>query len=355
MNVNGTHYRTVWMDADGVHMVNQHLLPARFETATLRTADDVAAAIRSMLVRGAPAIGAAAAFGLALAAAQASDTAFDAETAAARALLAATRPTARDLFAALERVYAALCAACSPANARQRARDAAQAFADENAAACEAIGRYGAPLLHDGCRVLTHCNAGWLATVDWGTALAPVYAARRAGRTVSVYADETRPRCQGARLTMWELMQEGVPATLMADNAAGTAMRAGMIDVCITGADRVAANGDVANKIGTYEKAVLAQRHRIPFYVAAPLSTIDLNCPDGAAIPIEERSAEEVLSVEGFDTHGAPTQVRIAPPGAAAWNPAFDVTPAELISGIITERGIIAATPDALRAAMRGA
>jgi S-methyl-5-thioribose-1-phosphate isomerase len=213
-------------------------------------------------------------------------------------------------------------------------------LADENAAAGEAIGRHGAPLLTDGTRVLTHCNAGWLAFVDWGSALAPIYVARRQGCRLRVYADETRPRGQGARLTAWELANEGIEHAIIADNASGFLMQRGEIDLAIVGSDRIAANGDVANKIGTYEKAVVAHELGIPFYVAAPTSTIDPRCPDGMGIPIEERSPDEVLYAHGLLDSGQLGRVRLAPRQSTACNPAFDVTPARYVTAIITERGI---------------
>jgi methylthioribose-1-phosphate isomerase len=268
-------------------------------------------------------------------------------------LLSATRPTARNLFYAVERVLDGARVASGPAAQRQRAVEIAQALADEDAAAGERIGELGQPLVRDGATVLTHCNAGWLAFADWGTALAPVYRAHRDGKRVSVYATETRPRSQGAKLTAWELSQEGVPYTLIPDTAAGSVMRRGLVDLVIVGADRIAANGDVANKIGTYPLAVLASTHRIPFYVAAPTSTIDAACPSGDAIPIEERGEDEVLWVTGLDAAGAVTRVRIAPEGARARNWAFDVTPAPLISGLLTERGLIRAEPAAIAERMR--
>ncbi|TLN15028.1 S-methyl-5-thioribose-1-phosphate isomerase, partial [bacterium] len=256
--------------------------------------------------------------------------------------LAKTRPTAQNLFYAIEKVKAAIDKAPDVAAARRAAVAMAQAIADEDAASCESIGRIGGTLIRDGARVMTHCNAGWLAFVDWGTALAPIYNAHRAGRKVFVFADETRPRGQGASLTAWELGNEGVPFKIIPDNASGYLMRKGEIDLVIVGSDRIAANGDVANKIGTYEKAVLAHELGIPFYVAAPSSTIDPNCPDGDAIPIEERSQDEVLYAYGLQDDGKLGRVRVAPAGASARNPAFDVTPARYIKNIITEKGIFA-------------
>jgi methylthioribose-1-phosphate isomerase len=224
---------------------------------------------------------------------------------------------------------------------------------DDDAACCEAIGRHGRPLLSDGDRVSTHCNAGWLAFVDWGSALSPVYTASREGDRIFVWFDETRPRGQGARLTAWELAQEGIPHAVIADGAIASRMRAGEVDLVIVGADRIASNGDVANKIGTYGLAVLANAHGIPFYVAAPTTTIDATCPNGDAIPIEERSADEVATVEGPDEAGVQRRVRVLAPGATSRNPAFEVTPAVWITGIVTERGIV--PPDRIATLSRAA
>ncbi len=341
MHVDGIPYRTVWLEGATVRMINQHLLPHRFEVIDLPTYDDTATAIRTMIVRGAGAIGAAAGYGLAQAALAApADARFAAALARAAEVLRATRPTAVDLFYAIDRVLAAALGARSAEEGRRAAVEEARRLADANAAAGQAIGRHGAALLGQRARVLTHCNAGWLAFVDWGSALAPVYAAARQGKDVFVYVDETRPRCQGARLTAWELGGEGVPYAIIADNAAGHYMQRGQVDAVIVGADRIAANGDVANKIGTYEKAVLAHAHGIPFYVAAPLSTVDPACPSGEAIPIEERDEDEVLYAEGLDEAGALRRVRVAPAGARAKNPAFDVTPARYVTAFITQRGV---------------
>ncbi len=341
MIVNGKAYRTVWMEDDTVYMINQLRLPHTFEIVALPDHRATAVAIRDMWVRGAGAIGAAAGYAMAQVALEAPrGVGFAAYVQQGAATIRATRPTAQDLFYAVSRVLAAIEGAPDAESARQAAVRTAQMLADENAAAGEAIGRYGAVLMHDGCRVLTHCNAGWLAFVDWGSALAPIYAAHREGKRVFVYVDETRPRSQGAKLTAWELANEGVPHTIIADNAAGFFMQRGEVDLCIVGSDRIAANGDIANKIGTFEKAVVAHEMGIPFYVAAPTSTIDPACPSGESIPIEERSQEEVLYAEGLLDDGQSGRVRIAPAGSAARNPAFDVTPARYITAIITERGI---------------
>ena len=281
MNVNGKPYRTVWMDGSRVMLVNQLLLPAQFKIVAMRTCDDTADAIRTMIVRGAPAIGATAAFGLAqvvLAAAKRRrvvDAAFLADLACGYEVLRSTRPTAQNLFFALDCVRAVVKPGMTAIAACQRAMREAQRFADADVASCRAIGRHGAALLRNGMTVLTHCNAGWLATVDWGTALSPIYTADRAGKRIRVFSDETRPRCQGASLTAWELAQQGIDVTIIADNAAGHFMQQGTIDLCIVGADRVTRNGDVCNKVGTYLKALAARDNGLPFYVAVPSSTFD--------------------------------------------------------------------------------
>jgi len=347
MLVNGTQHRTVAWEDGAVVLIDQPRLPHTFALQRLTDHRDVAVAISTMVVRGAGAIGATGAFGLALACREAPDGAFDAYVAAARATLADTRPTAQNLFAGLDRVAAAVAEAgggASPDVARDAALVAAQAYADEDAAACEAIGRHGAALLEDGWRVATHCNAGWLAFVDWGSALSPVYRARRDGKNVSVFVDETRPRGQGARLTAWELGGEGVPHDVIADNAFAHFASQGAIQAVIVGSDRVAANGDVANKIGTCGRAIIARRLGIPFYVALPSTTIDADCPSGADIPIEERSADEVHYTWGEDDDGAFRRVRTTPAASSARNPAFDVTPADLVDGIITEFGVVPAS-----------
>ncbi|MBC7315556.1 MAG: S-methyl-5-thioribose-1-phosphate isomerase [Chloroflexi bacterium] len=343
MIVAGKHYRTMWLEGSTVRMVNQPLIPYRFEIIDLPTHRHTAEAITTMVVRGAGAIGAAAGYGMAQVALEAPEgREFSAYIAEGAERLRHTRPTAYDLFYAIDRVLQAIMGATSVEAARRAAVEAAERLADENAAAGKAIGEHGAALIPDGARILTHCNAGWLAFVDWGSALAPVYMAHRQGKRVFVYVDETRPRGQGARLTAWELGGEGVPYAVIADNAAGYLMRRGEIDLVIVGADRVAANGDIANKIGTYEKAACAFLNGVPFYVAFPSSTFDPACPSGEAIPIEERDAEEVHYVIGQDDEGALRRVRVTPQGAQARNPAFDVTPAEYIKAFITERGLCA-------------
>ncbi len=309
---------------DALELLDQRRLPEQMVYLRCASAEAVAAAIRDMVVRGAPAIGCAAAFGVVLG--RGAESAYEA--------LAKSRPTAVNLFWALERMR----------GARDLEAEAIAILA-EDIATNRAIGAHGAALIPEGARILTHCNAGALATAGYGTALGVVRAAHEAGRRISVIASETRPYLQGARLTTWELQQENIPATLITDGMAGHLMSRGEIDLVIVGADRIAANGDVANKIGTYTLAVLARRHELPFYVAAPVSTFDPNIPDGSLIPIEERHAEEVTGFRG---------ARWAPPGIAVRNPAFDVTPAELVSAIVCEKGIVP-RPDAagLRALLR--
>ena len=305
---------TVEWTGDGVRLIDQTRLPEEEVHVTCRTAAMVARSIRNMVVRGAPAIGAAAAYGAALALRER-------DPEAGLAAIRASRPTARDLFWAVDRVVAA----ADPL-------EEAHAIARESVDACRRIGRLGAGLLRPRPRFITICNTGALATVDYGTALGVVRAAQELGLEPSVLVMETRPRAQGARLTTWELAKLGIPFRLIADGAAGRAFQEGMVDVAIAGADRVAANGDTANKVGTYPLAALARRHGVPFYIAAPVSTVDLDTPDGARIVVEERPEAEVTT--------------FAPPGTRAWNPAFDVTPAELITAIITELGVV--RPDAL-------
>jgi len=316
-------------------LIDQRLLPSRFEYARCTNAAEVAEAIRSMVVRGAPAIGCAAAFGIALEARRRQDLRpreFHAAMEAAFKTLAASRPTAVNLFWALEQMRSALTKhRDDPKSAAAKLAEAAVAIFAADLETNRAIGRAGAKHVPNGACILTHCNTGALATAGHGTALGVIRSARDAGKRISVIASETRPYLQGARLTAWELIQEKIPVTLITDNMAGHFMSQGKVDIVIVGADRIAANGDVANKIGTYPLAVLAQRHRIPFYVAAPLSTIDLKTANGKAIPIEERSASEVTGYAG---------VRWAPDGVAVANPAFDITPAKLVGALFTERGV---------------
>ncbi|MFA5908325.1 MAG: S-methyl-5-thioribose-1-phosphate isomerase [Vicinamibacterales bacterium] len=327
-----------WQDFDIV-MVDQRKLPAAEVYVTCRTVNEVAKAIKTMVIRGAPAIGVSAAMGLALGAARSKATGtkqFTTEFQRNCEILAATRPTAVNLFWAIERMKLSFAdgalAGESVDQLKTRLRTEADRIHDDDVASCRAIGAHGATLVPAVATILTHCNAGALATAGYGTALGVVRGAVEAGRQVRVIADETRPFLQGARLTAWELVKDGIDTTVITDNMAGAIMRAGEIDLVVVGADRIAANGDTANKIGTYSVAVLARAHGIPFYVAAPWCTIDLATPDGDAIPIEERDSREV-------THVGST--RLAPEGAHIRNPSFDVTPSEFITAIITERGIV--------------
>jgi methylthioribose-1-phosphate isomerase len=357
MRVNDRDYRTIFPADDGwgVVVIDQTRLPFEFILRELRTTADAADAIRRMVVRGAPLIGVTAAYGVALA--MRSDSSDEALRVAV-ALLGASRPTAVNLRWALSRMSSAL--RDLPRESRaQRAYLEAAHIADEEVESCAAIGRHGRAVLQaiaarrDGrpVRVLTHCNAGWLACVDWGTALAPVYAAHEAGVPLHVWVDETRPRNQGAALTAFELGAHGVPHTVIADNAGGHLMQHGEIDVCIVGSDRTTANGDVANKIGTYLKALAARDNGVPFYAALPASTIDWTISDGLReVPIEERDAREVTHVVGRSDDGRCLEVQVTAPGSAAANPAFDVTPAHLVTGLITERGVAEASRAGLAA-----
>ncbi len=359
MNVDGKPMRTIWVEPDGwsVGVIDQTMLPHRFATARLTTVDETAGAIRSMVIRGAPLIGAAAAYGICLAL---RTDASDAGLERAYALLLATRPTAINLKWALDEMIAAV-------RNRPRAERSAVAYrraaeiCDQDIAINTAIGRNGLPLIEaiaarkktgERVNVLTHCNAGWLAAVDVGTATAPIYFAHDKGLPIHVFADETRPRNQGASLTAWELGRHGVPHTVIADNTGGHLMQHGLIDIIIVGTDRVTRNGDVCNKIGTYLKALAARDNNVPFYVALPSPTIDFAVADGVAeIPIEERSADEVATITGRTADGRIETVRIVPDGSPVANYGFDVTPAPLVTGLITERGVIAAS----RAGLAGA
>src|SRR3954469_5576405 len=355
MKVDGKNMRSIWLEADGwsVGAIDQSLLPHRFATIRLTTLDDAARAIATMQVRGAPLIGAAAAYGVCLALrADASDDALE----RAYATLLATRPTAINLKWALDEMMAAV--RNRPRGERLAAvyRRAAQ-ICDEDVAINQAIGRHGFKLIEEiaakkpgeRVNVLTHCNAGWLATVDVGPALAPIYTAHDAGLPVHVWVDETRPRNQGAALTAWELGQHGVPHTVIPDNTGGHLMQHGLVDMAIVGTDRVTANGDVCNKIGTYLKALAAKDNGVPFYVGLPSPTIDFTVADGLKeIPIEQRSADEVATIAGRTADGRIETVRIVPEGSEVANYGFDVTPARLVTGLITERGVIAPTRAAL-------
>jgi methylthioribose-1-phosphate isomerase len=359
MKVDGKSMRSIWLEPDGwsVGVIDQTALPHLLVTARLTTLAEAAHAIRAMVIRGAPLIGATAAYGMALALREdASDEGLE----RAYAMLMATRPTAINLKWALDEMVAVV-------RNRPRAERTAVAYrraaeiCEEDIAINTGIARSGLPLIEaiaakkqpgERVNVLTHCNAGWLAAVDWGTALAPVYRAHEDGIALHVWVDETRPRNQGASLTAWELAQHGVPHTLIADNTGGHLMQHGLVDLVIVGTDRVTANGDVCNKIGTYLKALAARDNNVPFYVALPSPTIDFTVADGVAeIPIEERSPDEVATITGRAADGRIETVRIAPPDTPVANYGFDVTPARLVTGLITERGILAAS----RAALAGA
>jgi len=355
MKINGQHYRSVWpIGEDAFGIIDQTRLPHEFVTLTLRSAGQAAHAIRTMQTRGAPLIGAVGAYGLALAVRQ---DAGDDNIQQTLAMLEQTRPTAINLKWALWRMRGLLLNQPHGARAALAWAEAGR-IADEDVAMSEAIGRSGLKIIEQVAakkpgqpvNILTHCNAGWLATVDYGTALAPIYMAHDAGIALHVWVDETRPRGQGASLTAFELGSHGVPHAIVADNAGGHYMQQGLVDLVIVGTDRVTANGDVANKIGTYLKALAAHDNGVPFYVALPSSTIDWTLESGADIPIEERGADEVLKVTGRAAGGEIVTVDIAAPGSPAANPAFDVTPARLVTGLITERGICSATSEGLRA-----
>jgi methylthioribose-1-phosphate isomerase len=355
VKVDGIPYRTIWVADDGwtVEIIDQTRLPHEFVVRSLRSVDDAVTAIATMQVRGAPLIGATAAYGVCLQLRRdSSDAALDAACGALRA----TRPTAVNLAWALGEVRAALAGVAEAERAAVAYRKAA-AICDGDAETCRAIGEHGLTLIEDASEragrrrvdVLTHCNAGWLATVDWGTALAPVYLAHDRGIDVHVWVDETRPRNQGASLTAWELLQHGVPHTVIADNSGGHLMQHGRVDLCLTGSDRTTARGDVCNKIGTYLKALSARDNDVPFYVALPHSTIDWSLSDGIAeIPIEEREGAEVRHVRGLAPDGRTADVRILPEGSPVANFAFDVTPARLVTGLITERGVCEASAEGL-------
>jgi methylthioribose-1-phosphate isomerase len=355
MRIGDQWYRTIWPSDDGsaVEIIDQTLLPHTFELRSLRTVEDAAEAVSSMRVRGAPLIGATAAYGLALA--LRSDSSDGALESAAHAL-AETRPTAVNLRWALEKVKRAV-GPLSPQDRADEAWACAALICDEDVEICRRIGAHGLARLREVAHrkegetvnILTHCNAGWLATVDWGTALAPIYMAHDAGIAVHVWVDETRPRNQGAALTSYELAEHGVPHTLIVDNAGGHLMQHGMVDLCIVGTDRTTAAGDVANKIGTYLKALAAHDNGVAFYVALPSTTIDWTLRDGLAeIPIEERAPEEVTVIAGRTENGEVTKVEIAPSGCRAGNWAFDVTPARLVTGLITECGVCDASIEGL-------
>jgi len=355
MKIDGKPFRTIWpAGSSAIEVIDQTKLPHRFETQILDSADECARAIREMVVRGAPLIGATAAYGIALAMqVDASDEALD----AAHDMLLETRPTAVNLRWALKRMCDVLRNHPRADRAKLAWAEAAK-IADEDVETCRSIGEHGLKIIQNAAakkkpdetlNILTHCNAGWLGCVDWGTALAPIYMAHDSGIKLHVWVDETRPRNQGASLTAFELGGHGVPHTIIADNAGGLYMTKGQVDLCIVGTDRVTANGDVANKIGTYLKALAAKDNNVPFHVALPSSTIDWQMAKGADIPIEERSADELLKMTGRLPDGGLATVEIAAPGSPAANPGFDVTPARLVTGFITERGTCVATEQGLR------
>ena len=354
MNVDGIPYRSIWLGEDGrtVRIIDQTRLPHEFRIVDLASMEDAAVAISDMWVRGAPLIGATAAYGIAL---QMAEDPSDAALARAYDRLHATRPTAINLRWALDDLRARL-SPLSPGERADAAYDRAAGICDEDVEINRRIGAHGLAVIEEiaarksgPVNILTHCNAGWLATVDWGTATSPIYQAAEKGIDLHVWVDETRPRNQGAHLTSWEMAGHGIPHHLIVDNAGGHLMQKGEVDLCIVGTDRTTANGDVCNKIGTYLKALAAHDNGVPFYVALPSPTIDWRVRDGLAeIPIEERSAEEVTLVQGRTGDGALTQVRISPEATPGANPAFDVTPARLVTGLITERGIAPASAEGL-------
>jgi S-methyl-5-thioribose-1-phosphate isomerase len=342
MLVNQKHYKTLWLEGSTVFMIDQNLLPFTFRINKYNNYIAICEAIVDMTVRGAGAIGVAAGYAMALAFLEADRTNNPELPESARSSIENTRPTARNLFYACEKVF--LAGKLGP----EAAMNMAESLAEENITESLNIAAYGNALITDGMRILTHCNAGWLGFVDWGSALSPIYRAHHEGKKVFVYADETRPRGQGARLTAWELQNEGVPYTIVPDNAGAWLMANGMVDMIITGADRIAANGDTANKIGTFEKAIVAREFGIPFYIAAPSSTFDSECPDGNHIIIEQRSGDEVLWQTGRTREGKTESIQVSAPGATALNPAFDVTPASYIKGFITDKGVIQADKESI-------
>jgi S-methyl-5-thioribose-1-phosphate isomerase len=342
MKVNNKHFRTIYYDEGKVHMIQQNALPFEFIWFTSQSYKDTCMAIKTMIIRGAGAVGAAAGYAMAQAAYEAPDSEYKNFLINARRDIEATRPTARNLFYATEKVYN------EALRGRAQAIAEAKRLADENAEEGRRIGAYGNELIKNGMRIETHCNAGWLAFVDYGSALAPVYHAWDMGKNLFVYVDETRPRSQGGRLTAWELYNHGVPHTIIPDNAGAALMAQDKIDMIIVGADRIAANGDVANKIGTLEKAIAAKYFNIPFYIAAPCSTIDMQTKTGHDIVIEQRDADEVMKQYGQDEHGNKHSIYVNHPESDCMNPAFDVTPAKLITGIITDKGIAEANQNSL-------
>ncbi|PLW96401.1 MAG: S-methyl-5-thioribose-1-phosphate isomerase [Marinilabiliales bacterium] len=368
MKVNDIHYLTIRMEGSSVFMVEQNKLPFEFSIFEAKTYKDTCIAISTMITRGAGAIGAAGGFAMAQAFLENDPFGFAqgshgvgevprAESGVPRAEsrgsflqqarddIRSTRPTAQNLFYAIDRVYEA-----GVKNGTNAAVEEAQKIAAENVEEGRTIGTYGRELIKDGMKVMTHCNAGWLGFVDYGTAVSVIHLAHEQGKKFFVWADETRPRSQGARLTAWELVNAGIDHAIVPDNAGAWLMEKGDVDMIIVGADRIAANGDTANKIGTFEKAIVAKRFNIPFYVAAPFSTFDMSIPDGSHIPIEQRSEDEVHYQTGPDSKGLMHTIRVSAPGSKAINPAFDVTPAELITGIITDKGIVKPETNAIAA-----
>lgn len=359
MNIKNQHYRTIWPahnDQRKILIIDQRQLPHSFVIETLNTLDDAVTAIRDMHVRGAGLIGATAGFGMYLAAVNHKKGSIDATLAEAGKLLDASRPTAKNLKWAVERCLLAVQSGENEAEKLAIASQTACDIADEDAAFCKALGQHGLNIIAnlskakkgETVNILTHCNAGWLAFVDYGSATAPIYAARDAGIAVHVWVDETRPWNQGAKLTAWELQQEGIPCTLITDNAGGHIMQQGMVDMVIVGTDRTTHTGDVANKIGTYLKALAARDNDIPFYVALPSSSFDWEIDNGQNIPIEERSGEEITAISGLNSSGQVDTIQITAPGTKALNYSFDITPARLVTGLITERGMVKANREAI-------
>lgn len=359
MQINNQHYRTIWLDEDTpeqVCIIDQRQLPHRFVIEHLKTLNDAITAIKDMHVRGAGLIGATAGYGMYLAALNLSEGNFDQELMLAGEKLNSSRPTARNLKWAVDRIVEAAQNGNNLQEKKLLIKHEAKAIADEDADFCRRLGQHGLEIIKDISKkkngapvnILTHCNAGWLAFVDFGSATAPIYAARDAGIPVHVWVDETRPWNQGAKLTAWELQQEKIPNTLITDNAGGHLMQRGDVDLVIVGTDRTTYTGDVANKIGTYLKALAARDNDIPFYVALPSSTFDWETAKGSDIPIEERDQTEVTTVGGINSEGEPTVIELTAPGTRASNYSFDITPARLVTGLITERGITAAKTEAI-------
>ena len=359
MNINDQHYRTIWPSPDNndtILIIDQRQLPHKFIIEPLTTLDDAVTAIRDMHVRGAGLIGATAGFGMHLAAVQAKPNQLNEALQEGAKLLDQSRPTARNLKWAVDRVLEAAKQGQNEDDKKRIVFKTACEIADEDAAFCKALGQHGLKIIQDLSKakdsktvnILTHCNAGWLAFVDNGSATAPIYAARDAGIDVHVWVDETRPWNQGAKLTAWELQQEGIPCTLITDNAGGHLMQQKMVDMVIVGTDRTTHTGDVANKIGTYLKALAAKDNNIPFYVALPSSTFDWDIDNGSDIPIEERSGDEITAISGLSENGKIETIQLTAPGTKAVNYSFDITPARLVTGLITERGVTEASKEAI-------